>query len=352
MAVALAAAATAATGAPASAQPAGADDPIELRWTAPSACPDAARVRAEMDRLLGGKPSVASGKRLRASAEVFASEAGGWRLKLRTESGGAAGERSLRDDSCDALADTAALILAMAFDPEAVAAQAERARAAGAATGAPAATSGAAPTTAPPPAPATAPPPRAEPAPAVATPERDAMDDDPPPVAGGGGFVGARVGGDIGSVLVPALGLTVAGGLVWQRLRLELEATWWLSRDVALEDAPRKGGTFTFVSGALAGCGVVLRAPVELGGCGALEIGRIQAEGYGVASRGEASTVLVAGRATVNAAWSLTDAVWLRADAGVAVPVERTAWVLRNAGKVGTSPAAAGRIAVGPEIRF
>ncbi|MEJ7732636.1 MAG: hypothetical protein WKG00_25965 [Polyangiaceae bacterium] len=157
----------------ASAQPASTDDPIELRWSAPSACPDAAGVRAEMDRLLGGKPSAASGKRLRASAEVFASEAGGWRLKLHTESDGAAGERSLRDDSCTALADTAALILAMAFDPEAVAAQAERARAAGAAPGTQPPGGPAAPTAGepPPPGPAAAPP-VARPAPAPNAPTR------------------------------------------------------------------------------------------------------------------------------------------------------------------------------------
>ena len=50
LAASVAAAAMVARGAPASAQPAGADDPIELRWSAPSACPDATRVRADMDR--------------------------------------------------------------------------------------------------------------------------------------------------------------------------------------------------------------------------------------------------------------------------------------------------------------
>ncbi|MEJ7732637.1 MAG: hypothetical protein WKG00_25970 [Polyangiaceae bacterium] len=153
-------------------------------------------------------------------------------------------------------------------------------------------------------------------------------------------------------MLVPAVGVTVAGGLVWERLRLEIEGTWWFERDVDLEDEPAKGGTISFVSGALAGCGVTLQTPVELGACGALEVGRIQADGYGVLSPGEASTVWVAGRATVNAAFALTDEVWLRADAGVAVPGVRTRWVLRNAGTVGTSSAVAGRIALGPEIRF
>ncbi|MEJ7732638.1 MAG: hypothetical protein WKG00_25975 [Polyangiaceae bacterium] len=232
-----------------------------------------------------------------------------------------------------ALADIAALILAMAFDPEAVAAQAERARIAGAAAGAP-------------------PVARTAPAPNPSSRARDAANDDPATRAGSSGFVGARLGGDSGSMLVPAVGLTLAGGLAWERLRLELEGTWWFEREVALEGEPQKGGTFSFVSGALAGCGVALETPVELGACGALEVGRIQAEGHGVQFPEEASMVWVAGRATVNAAFPLTEAVWLRADAGVAVPVIRTAWALHDDGMVGTSPAVAGRIAAGPEIRF
>jgi hypothetical protein len=180
----------------------------------------------------------------------------------------------------------------------------------------------------------------------------DAADDGAAMSAGTGAFVGARLAGDVGPGPLPAVGLTVAGGLVWERLRLEIDGTWWFERDVPLADQPTKGGTFSFVSGALAGCGVALQAPVEVGACGALEVGRIQAHAYGVVMPGEASTVWVAGRAAVNAAFSLTDAVWLRADAGVAVPVFRTAWMLRNAGTVDASPQVATRIALGPEIRF
>lgn len=334
----------------AAAQPQAVEDPIELRWSAPAACPDGARVRGEIDRLLGGKASASSGKRLRATAEVFASEAGGWRLKLATESAGAAGERSLRDDSCEALANTAALILAMAFDPQAVA-EAERARAA-AAGGPPAPATGSAPASVVPPGTPAAPP-TATTTRTTAGPDEGASPEDAAAPSSSDAFAGVRLAGDTGTMLAPTLGVEVAAGYRWERLRLEADATFWFDRGVDLAGNASKGGEFSFVSGALGACGLLLRGAVEVGACGALELGRVHAEGRGTVTESEATVLWVAGRATANAAISFTEAAWLRADAGVAVPAgDRTRWDLTNAGSVGTSPVAVARFAVGPEVRF
>src|SRR5271154_6099768 len=90
-----------------------ADEPrMALAWNAPGACPDEASVRASVAQLLTGSSATVAGR-----ADV--SHAGErWQVVV-TMNGG---ERRLEADSCRALADATALIVAMAVDPERVAA--------------------------------------------------------------------------------------------------------------------------------------------------------------------------------------------------------------------------------------
>jgi len=95
------------------AQPA--EEPVDLRWSAPSVCPPRATVLAEVRRLIGER----SGEPLEASGAILR-EGGVFRLTLRV--GG--GERVLRDADCASLARAAGLILALAIDPDAAMANA------------------------------------------------------------------------------------------------------------------------------------------------------------------------------------------------------------------------------------
>ena len=75
---------------------------------------------AEAQRLLGGAPDPTGRKRLVADARVTRTKEGSYRVRLETTMAGTAGERTLEAPSCKALADAAALVLALTFDPKAV----------------------------------------------------------------------------------------------------------------------------------------------------------------------------------------------------------------------------------------
>jgi hypothetical protein len=95
------------------AAPARAAAPLTLTWLAPTGCPTAADVRAEVDRLVRFPPGQAP-PALIAEGHVENRD-GRWRLRLRTERDGLPGERELEADSCASLAHAATLVIALAF---------------------------------------------------------------------------------------------------------------------------------------------------------------------------------------------------------------------------------------------
>jgi hypothetical protein len=102
--------------------PAGdAGEPIALAWVAPPGCPSEREVRAEIERVLGGPPDPASQPYLRAEARVSGGRGGGFHVHLITHLGGVIGERDLHGPTCAAVANAAALIVALTFDPAALA---------------------------------------------------------------------------------------------------------------------------------------------------------------------------------------------------------------------------------------
>jgi hypothetical protein len=89
---------------------------VAIAWQAPKECPDTAYIEREIARLLAGS-SPPSSLRLRARADVTR-EIEGWRLDLTTTSVHGTGRRTITAETCRALADATALILALAVDPE------------------------------------------------------------------------------------------------------------------------------------------------------------------------------------------------------------------------------------------
>ncbi len=86
-----------------------------LRWDGPPECPDEAAVRARIAAL--GAGATGGDGRIEVEGSVVLAGSG-YRLTLRTRYAEAVEVRELRDASCQALADSTALVVAMSLDPE------------------------------------------------------------------------------------------------------------------------------------------------------------------------------------------------------------------------------------------
>lgn len=95
--------------------PPGAPMDLELEWTAIAGCASQEEMRAEIGRLIGASNPAARGIRVRAEITGEPNA-----LSLRVELDGPNGPalRALRGQGCETLAAAAALVIAMAIDPE------------------------------------------------------------------------------------------------------------------------------------------------------------------------------------------------------------------------------------------
>jgi hypothetical protein len=91
---------------------------LELRWTAPAACPSQEDVQARIDGLLRapGKPASSAEQGAHASAKLSALRSG-FKLVLTLSGDGLGGTRTLTGKDCAELAETAAFLIAVAIDP-------------------------------------------------------------------------------------------------------------------------------------------------------------------------------------------------------------------------------------------
>lgn len=91
------------------------DPPLDLTWTVPAGCPDRDYVVAEVTSLLKGTTGTA----VKAEATVT-TKPGGLRLTLvMRDADGEESKREIDSSDCKALADSAALFLALAINPDA-----------------------------------------------------------------------------------------------------------------------------------------------------------------------------------------------------------------------------------------
>lgn len=98
-------------------------------WNAPAECPTAATVRAEIERHLGRSLDDLSLASWSVAGTITRDAEGGWSLALAIETPDGRTERTLHDPhACEAVSEAAALLVALALDPEAVAATADEPR--------------------------------------------------------------------------------------------------------------------------------------------------------------------------------------------------------------------------------
>jgi len=288
--------------------------------------------------MLGGEVSSTSVKRVIAHA-VVERRAERWILRMVTKVGEAAGRRTLEGQSCRELADAAALIVALAYDPDAVARTAAQAEV---------------PEVVPlphvlPELPTDDAPPATLAAPSIAPP----FAPEAPPAAKSpevGGAAGLAASFDLGTLPSPAFGLTALLGLKVWRVRFDWTGTLWLAQSEVPEDTV-VGGEFSYLSTALAACPLLLEDPLELGLCAGIEVGRLYAKALGV-DNFDTCAVLWTAHAGLLGAWKAADWLALRLDLGAAVPVERPEWGLSPVGPVDQPGAGVGRARLAVETRF
>ena len=181
----------------------------------------------------------------------------------------------------------------------------------------------------------------------------------PTPPRKGQGAVSASLSADAGAMPSYAAGVRGAVGLLFAWGRLELGWTQWLAQNATVDPrtasvgAPAGAGArFTFFSGSAGACVMALPGRLELDVCGAAEVGRMHASGYGVLSPKDATLLWLAARVGGTADLSLTDELGLRLDLEAVVPFNRPAWTLENIGVVDRPGPIDGRAALGGELRF
>ena len=285
--------------APATATPA---QDVIFEWDAPEVgCPDAAVVVAELERLLGNPLAEERGRRLTAIARVRAEPDGTWDLRLWTVTPTATRYRGLSDDSCETLGRAAALLAALAIDPEVMSRGVDDDAAETASTAkelpaedppplpGPESEPGPEPDPVEPPSPPD-PDPTEEPerAPEPASPAR--------PIHGGLGLEGGVTFGDL-----PGAGpfIRLVGGVGFERspgfgVAVDLTGTYTFERRGRFDDRPDDGADLQLASGGVRGCPLWTRSVLQFGPCGGVEVGGMFGRGVGLSRLDSASVLWLA----------------------------------------------------------
>lgn len=268
---------------------AAAEPGLDLAWNAPPGCPDRAWVVAAVNRLVPSPPQA-----LHVTGAVREDE-GGFTVDLEL-SGPASGTRTLRAASCTSVARGAALIIALALDPQAATSAIEEA----------------------PPAPAPAPP-LAPAASAPPAPRREAL-----------AFAGAVVIGGLLPTYAP--GAVVGGGVAWRALRLDLSAELVPHASTSLARRPAVGADFALAGLALRGCAGHAWGGLAVHGCAAVRAARISGEGRGLVETYRDRADLLALEPGVLVRVPLGTRAGLALDAAAVLPLTRPDFVLLTNG--------------------
>lgn len=291
---------------------------VEVVWSAPSECPSSAELASRTTaRVPDGTPVRANGRVTKSGTK--------YRLELAIEGGSSSGERVLEADSCDALATSAAVVIAMSVAPKQEEPPPEP-------TAAPAA---------PPSATVTNPPPDRDVAPArpAPAPRRGTITLRPDVVVDGGLMPSFAVGGG------GAIGLDVA-----RALHVEAHGAAFASQDARAANAD-EGGSFSLFAGGVRACWA-LTARVEISPCAGVVVARLSATGFGAAKVADGDAVTWGPEAGASVLVPIAGPVALRAGAFALVPMARRSFVITARGEVHQPAAVAARAFLGPEVRF
>jgi hypothetical protein len=292
--------------------------PLQLAWSAPESCPDQVAVVRQIEHHLGyGLDSPPGPDGVVALVAVSAQPEGGFRLHLHTTFRGEVRERAVDGDSCGAVADAAALMLAFLIDPEAAAPEAK-------------------PEPEPEPERAEPPPVVIAPKPAgVTAPEPDAPKPEPSVAASGPSwFLAAAFGIDTGALPEPTTSVGGALGIELGRLALEASFSRYSPQEQRLAGDATRGGNFELWALGARSCYSLRWAATEVGPCLGLEGGTVFGSGFGVDTPGQGKGLWLAAAAELSGRYRASSWLGVRTLAGVAAPFTRPVYVLDNVGTV------------------
>ncbi len=322
---------------------------LDLTWREPSGCPDAAAVAREVEAVLGRPLAPVRERPIVALGAIERRSGGAFVLTLEVRRDDAVDRRTFEAARCDALAEAAAVVLAVAIDPS---------RAVGSpalvttppAVSAPVEPAPSAPSS--PPAPAVAPAPLLDDPPEPA-PVPKARPDSEPRLSGL-----LRLGPALAVGLVPGVTGGATGGLslVTPRLRLDLDGAWFAARegDPGVPDADlriRIGAA----TGGLRVCARPRLGPVEFPTCLGGQVGALLARGVGADIDAPIRTASPWAAASIGAGVRAPLlggrlALLLRADA--LLVLARPRFGLAGLGAVYTAPSVAFQPALALEVRL
>jgi hypothetical protein len=302
---------------------------LEFSWQAPAECPDEARVRAQIERLVRSD-DTAERAPLQAHASVERAEDGGWVLRLELLSGSARDERELVGDSCQALVDAVAVMLALQLSSEKRDDEVPRAAAEEPPAAAPA-------SVLPPPA-----------------PERDRRSPSSPTSTRERGHWHLGVLGQADSVVLPevAFGGRVDVGWALGRWYLGLSPSLWAAQEQALRDGGTGRGRFGFRALSVSGCHATWGSGARLGPCLSAEVGQLSAESSAVRLPDQVTELWVAALGGVGFWVPLGPGSLFTSGLSAVVPLRRPSFVVEGIGQIHQPSAVGGRASLGLAARF
>ncbi len=333
---------------------------VEFRWDAPAqGCPSEAEVLAELERLLGKPLAQLDQARLSAIARVRLEAEGGWDLRLWTVSATDTRQRSMVGEDCEVLADAAALLAAMAIDPNVLArmqtsdaalVQAEQAE----------------DVEQPEPEPQPQPEPESEPEPEP-EPELFAV---PPPIAAPKHrfrpTLGLRAQGGVSLGDLPDVGpiLRLALALQWwpkpderphgPGVRIEVEGHYAFVRKARLAESPGQGADLQHAFAVIRGCPVLRHRPskLEFPICAGIEVGALIGEGVGFPTVAKGSIPWVALDLAPGVVWAPIPNFALGLTAEPWIALSRPAFRVEGFGAIWRPGLIGFRALGGFEVRF
>jgi len=322
---------------------------VELHWAAVEGCPSEEHARARVETFLGGPLDRARATRLEIDVAITRErDAFVARIDTRTDEGPRRRHLPAHRD-CALVGEAAALVVAMAIDPDVVTQLGDeqlRALQLGQA--------GRESDMAPVDPPTDALPP--EPTPPV-EPERPPAAAQRPPAAPrvptrARPFALARATFDAGWGRLPGvdLGTSLALGIGWTRLRAEVLGVFVAPRRVTIEDGDAR--FLAWAVGARIGATAIDRPRIELPLLAGIDVGQIRARGVGLPDTRSADPVVVYARLGPGLRVRVHPLLAIAFELDLLVPFTRPSFSVQGHGQVFRLPPVAVRGAVGIELRW
>lgn len=277
---------------------------VEVEWSAPEGCPASGALRLLVVARVPQDAAVRARGRVEHVGELY-------RLELDVETASGRGERALEAPTCEALASSAAIVIAMSA--AAVVAGPVRGR-------------------------------THEEEVAPATPAA-------PPAARF--LVRGQIIDDSGTL--PSLG--VGGGLAFgvriaADVRVEVNANAFGAQDGRVAGtSPARGASFVLLTAGLRACWSLTRR-IEVAPCLGIELDRLAGTGFGAAQNEGATALAWLPEALLTLFVPAAGPLGLRAGIGGGVPMSRQSFVITSAGSVHRPAVVAVRAWIGPEMSF